>query len=268
MVVKKSTPNDGIYSELGRTPLLIIRQIQMIKFANRIWNLERKYLVKKALNVQIVDDINGHYKWVSDVIQIMNKNNIKEINVSKSDISHKLKDKFKGDLLERIKSYQEGKKLRTYAQFKHVIKFEPYLNMAKNIKHRIMFTKFRLSAHDLEIEKGRYNNKPIKAEERYCKFCKSNNNLIVEDEFHFLMICPLYQLNRDLMIKQVYEFFPNLTETNLKQQFVWLMSQENERCTIELSKFIAISMDLRSKELESYRIDNNNRTSHTTRKQK
>ena len=195
MVVKKSTPNDGIYAELGRTPLLIIRQIQMIRLANRIWNLEGKYLVKKALNVQIVDDINGHYNWVSDVIQIMSKNNIKEINVSKSDISHKLKDKFKGDLLERIKSYQEGKKLRTYAQFKHVIKFEPYLNMVKNIKHRIMLTKFRLSAHDLEIEKGRYDNKPIKAEERYCKFCKSNNNLIVEDEFHFLMICPLYQLN-------------------------------------------------------------------------
>ena len=57
MVVKKSTPNDRIYAELGRTPLLIIRQIQMIKFANRIWNLEGKYLVKKALNVQIMDDI-------------------------------------------------------------------------------------------------------------------------------------------------------------------------------------------------------------------
>ena len=109
MVVKKSTPNDRIYSELGRTPILIIRQIQMIKFANRIWNLEGKYLVKKASNVQIMDNINGHYNWVSDVIQIMNKNNITEINVSKSDTSHKLKDKFKSNLLELIKSYQEGK---------------------------------------------------------------------------------------------------------------------------------------------------------------
>ena len=175
-----------------------------------------------------MDDINGHYNWVSDVIQIMNKNNIKEINVSKSDISHKLKDKFKRDLLDHNKSYQEEKKLRTYAQFKHVIKFEPYLNMVKNIKHRITLTKFRLRAHDLKTVKGRYNNKPIKAEERYCKFCKSNNNLTVEDEFHFLMICPLYQINRDLMMKQVREFFPNLTQINLKQQFVWFMSQENE----------------------------------------
>ena len=68
------------------------------------------------------------------------------------------------------------------------------------------------------------------------------------------------------MIKQVCEFFPNLTQINLRQQFVWFMSQENERCTIERSKFIANSMDLRSKELESYII--NHRTSHTTKKQK
>ena len=68
------------------------------------------------------------------------------------------------------------------------------------------------------------------------------------------------------MIKQVCEFFPNLI--NLKQQLVWLMSQENERCTIELSKFIANSMDLRYKELEGYMINNNNRTSHTTKNKK
>ena len=56
-----------------------------------------------------MDDVNGHFNWVSDVIQIMNESNIKEINISNSDISQKLKDKFKSDLLERIKSYCEDK---------------------------------------------------------------------------------------------------------------------------------------------------------------
>ena len=51
--VKKSTPNDGIYAELGRTPLLTLWQIQMIKSAIRIWNLGVKFLVKKALKMQI-----------------------------------------------------------------------------------------------------------------------------------------------------------------------------------------------------------------------
>ena len=43
--VKKSTPNDGVYAELGRMPLLITRQIQIVKFANRIMNLDNKSLV-------------------------------------------------------------------------------------------------------------------------------------------------------------------------------------------------------------------------------
>ena len=86
----------------------------MIKFAIIIWSLGDKFLVKKALKMQIKDDVSGHFNWVSDIIQIMNENNIKEMNVSNSDISHKLKEKFKNGLLQRIKSYGEGKKLRTY----------------------------------------------------------------------------------------------------------------------------------------------------------
>ena len=40
-------------------------------------------------------------------------------------------------------------------------------------------TKFRISAHDLEFEKGRYKNLPVN--ERYCKLC---DNSSVEDEVH------------------------------------------------------------------------------------
>ena len=58
----------------------------------------------------------------------MNEKNIKEINVSNSDISHKLKDKFKSDLLNRTVK----EKLHTYALYKQVIKYEPYLSLIKN----------------------------------------------------------------------------------------------------------------------------------------
>ena len=67
-----------------------------------------------------------------------------------------------------------------------------------------MLSKFRLSSHDLETERERYGNKSVyKAEERYCKFCKLNKTLIIEDQFHFLMICPLYKTRRDSMIANI-----------------------------------------------------------------
>ena len=43
-------------------------------------------------------------------MEIMKDNNINEMQISKSDISNILKDKFKNDLLKHIHSYEEGKK--------------------------------------------------------------------------------------------------------------------------------------------------------------
>ena len=63
--VKPSTPTDGIYAELGRYPLKIFRQIQMVKFAIRISNLNGSRYANEALKVLIEDDMKGHYKWFS-----------------------------------------------------------------------------------------------------------------------------------------------------------------------------------------------------------
>ena len=90
------------------------------------------------------------------------------------DISTRLKEKFKSELLNRLHSYGERKKLRKYALFKHVRKCEPYLGIVKNRKQRIMLTKFRLSFHDLKIERGRYSRKSTKPEQRHCKICQAN----------------------------------------------------------------------------------------------
>ena len=46
--VKKSTPSDGIYAELGCVPLFVTHQIQIVKFAIRSWSLDDKTLVKKV----------------------------------------------------------------------------------------------------------------------------------------------------------------------------------------------------------------------------
>ena len=57
-------------------------------------------------------------------------------------------------------------------------------------------TKFRLSSHDLEVEKGIYFGVPV--EQRIYKFCKKN---CVEDEKHFLMECNHYNEIRNYLFK-------------------------------------------------------------------
>ena len=52
---------------------------------------------------------------------------------------------------------------------------------------RSVLTKLRLPSHKLRIETERYNRNRTDRELRYCTLCNVND---VEDEYHFLLICP------------------------------------------------------------------------------
>ena len=54
---------------------------------------------------------------------------------------------------------------------------------------RVAITKWRLSSHDLRVEKGRYTSPITPREERTCSRCPT----CVEDEEHVLFQCPLYE---------------------------------------------------------------------------
>jgi len=56
-----------------------------------------------------------------------------------------------------------------------------------NIKHRNSLSRFRCSAHRLEIEDGRHRKIP--KENRLCKLCNMHQ---VEDKYHFVLLCPSY----------------------------------------------------------------------------
>jgi len=88
---------------------------------------------------------------------------------------------------------------------------EVYLSDTKNVKHRSQLTRLRISAHDLELEKGRYINIP--RADRICKFCLSSKNVkITESEEHFLFDCDLYTDHRNKLIKNIKNV-PNETKT-------------------------------------------------------
>ena len=79
-------------------------------------------------------------------------------------------------------------KLSTYKNVKCNIGFEKYLSCVKNINHRIALTRLRCSSHKLAIEDGRFRN--LARSERKCIYCKMD---VIEDEYHFLLVCPFYR---------------------------------------------------------------------------
>ena len=66
--------------------------------------------------------------------------------------------------------------------------YKSYLDSITVVKFRIALTRLRTAAHRLLIETGRWvKPKPIALENRKCITCN-----IFEDEFHFILVCPMY----------------------------------------------------------------------------
>ena len=126
-------------------------------------------------------------------------------------------------------------KMRTYRLFKSVPGIEPYLYIT-NRNHRQALTRFRLSAHHLHIETGRWSKTPV--ENRICKMC---DNQDIEDEQHFLLSCPSFsELRTDLLTTANQEIgdFTNMDNT---RKFTQILTTNNSRLLHELAKFIHLS---------------------------
>ena len=102
---------------------------------------------------------------------------------------------------------------------------------------RIYFTRLRLSAHKLHIETGRYTHKKdrLDPENRICKYCSEN---LCEDEFHFMMNCSLYDEYRKGLFSSIISKFPIFKEYDQQNQFIWLMSNLDKFCLIQIAKFV------------------------------
>ena len=71
--------------------------------------------------------------------------------------------------------------------FKTLLNPKKYLQVINNYFIRKPLTRFRISNHQLFIEEGRHRE--IDPIDRKFKFCDMK---CVENEIHFLLVCPLY----------------------------------------------------------------------------
>ena len=95
--------------------------------------------------------------------------------------------------------------LQLYKEIKFTIDICSYLDKLTNIKYRKAIYKLRLSSHNLNIEIGRHRQ--IERNDRKCPFCDLNE---LEDEYHYILICPQYFDLRIRYIKNYYYTRPSM----------------------------------------------------------
>ncbi len=80
---------------------------------------------------------------------------------------------------------------------------------------------------------------------------------MVENEINFLLLCPLFDEEREKTLEKIYRNFPSTTSLNDQNMFIWLMSQEDYQINKLLGDFLKTSFDKRTKYLNNPVIPHN-----------
>ena len=246
--VKTQTQNEFIYGELGRMPLEKLRIIHMIRFWLKIkTNNPTKYIVY-AYNMLIkdIETYPNKTNWAVTIKNILENmgfshvwqnQGVENIKVFMSLFKQRVKDCYQQDWAGKINTSSRANTYKIFSDFS----FKPYLDNIIVEKFRKSLTRLRLSSHRLKIETGRWHNPiSIPVDQRKCEYCNK-----LEDEYHFLLECPLYETVRKQYINQHYWKRPNVLK------FIELLKTENKNTSSKLSIFIYKSFEIKNQTLEN-----------------
>jgi hypothetical protein len=217
-----------------------------IRFWLRLINLPRDRYTRLCYEMLMYYDSIGYKNWVTDIRLNLYKNGfgyVWEAQVVANpklfivQYEQRLKDQF-------VQNWQlkclENVKLNHYVMFKTTFKSEKYISVIDIDKYRKCFASFRSSSHCLMVEKGRHFN--IDREHRDCMYCES----MLEDEYHFLIVCSLYANLRSYYIPLYYYQYPNV------QKFYSLMATEDESLIRNVAMYIYYAMKERDNFLKCF----------------
>ena len=258
--VHRKSSNVGVWGESGRYPLIYQSIRLSLNYYTRLNKIDSSTFVSAALREQKLLNL----PWYKNIESLLKLDEIyfadhvtahRTLN-NKSYIPHPqiLPENLKGLKCEtplpsrrfRVNNISENlsthfkacweheKSISSKLSFYHSIKKkfarESYLDTVNKFSHRYSTSKLRISAHDLEIEKGRYDNTP--REQRLCSWCNNSlGNHIIEDEEHVLFNCGLYANLRSYVIGSLInspeiEGAPklNVNHSSLKTNLMQLIS--------------------------------------------
>ena len=235
------TSNIMARGEVGARPLLLDIIKRVIGYTISIMKRPNS-TVHSAFTYECENSTNPNF---SGYIQKFNLDCPNILEQNKCDITKICCDAYDRFWTEQIRN---SSKASSYITFKTTVYFEKYLDLIQNTRFKTSLSRFRLSNHNLMIEKGRHTKPTTDPDLRFCYFCKS----LVENEKHFLTFCPLYSPQRIYLENVARENCNRYDSLNREEKFIFLMSNENKDIQNALGKFTSTSMYLRDKLVEYF----------------
>lgn len=256
--VGKRCTNAGVRGDLGQYPLLVTLLPNVLKYWLRVSSPDSPTIIHKtyiymyqSMTTSNITSSNPCNNWSSCIKNMLCQFDLSDIWINHGTLyRNKMVTIFKSRLehcyseqwLKYINDSDNNPKLRTYKLFKKSFTTENYVLQASNVSLRRQFTKLRLSCHSLRVETGRHCHPKIPAEQRYCDICKSKT---VEDEFHFIMSCPVYNNERTEFLNKLCSMstIDTLSEFD---KFLFIMGNSDDDINNEIFNYVNLIYDKRA----------------------
>ena len=241
----------AVLGELGRYPVFIPVLRHCIKYQYHINQMDNSSLISIA-----VSDMGKNPNidcWLSRVEKIKALFNLKRL-YGKPDrigliIDKNIKSKFDRFYLEEINQIkcgldgQDHNKLRFYKTLKGSFKIEPYIIQIKNRNQRHWLSRYRTSAHKLNIELGRYSRPVTPISERTCYYCDEG---CIDDERHFILFCQTFKIKRQCFFSRLNVLNCSFNLYSYEEKLRFILCPPTLEVAKCVSKYLGIMTNIRS----------------------
>ena len=190
--VNSRTQNDIVLAECGRLPLYPIYMTRCVKFWLKVVNAHNRYMNACYNNLRILDE-HGKTTWATQIKCLLLTfgfgyvwihQGVGDVPQFLTAFRQRADDVARQTCLASIAQC----KITLYSSYKTTMDFEMYLNIDIR-EHRTALSRFRTGSNSLAVNKLRGR---LPREQRTCPYCLALNIEVLEDEYHVLMVCPLY----------------------------------------------------------------------------
>ena len=212
--VKISTNNYAVYNEIGRYPLIIERQCRIVKYWSTLLQKSANNCILRGVYSSMEETMKSdgqNVLWLSKLKCLLENTGFAEVWLFPQSVNFKLflpllKQRLIDNFLVNLREgLNMSSSMTMYRELKPHFGRAAYLTTLLNKKLRNALSKLRLSSHRLALETGRHTG--VERQNRKCAFCVKDD---LEDEYHFVLICPRYNNLRTQLIKQYYYRNPSM----------------------------------------------------------
>ena len=234
--VNSSVSRHAILGECGRLPLCCIYFKRCISYWIKLLGMENNRYPKACYNMLKSLDDAGRNTWASHIKKLLFRYGFGTVWIEQQVgnptyflnlFSQRIRDCYQQEWHYEITTSSQ---LSLYCQFKSLLEPEKYLNNL-NYNCKCTLANFRCSSHKLNNVIGRHLKLPLR--QRICIYCKNVRNIeVVENEFHFVLICPLYEDIREEYIPTFFRTYPS------NDKLLTMLSSRNMNTIYQLSKYL------------------------------